>query len=135
MCVCDANFRKPETATRTLYAYKIVRPIRRGEYSSVMPPDCRFPQFVDWPHQRVGITKLYELNRPCRSLFANTPGIYCYARKKDALRHARTSLGMRTVIKVRIRKGTRFVRGSFGVTSSGVGTINAEEITPIQEIN
>lgn len=76
----------------------------------------------------------YALGVAAVSDMDETPGIYCCTSEKRARRIARTFgvSGRYKVLKVRIPKGTKIVRGSMRDERGGM--INAEKIVPMEEV-
>lgn len=133
MCV-RADFEKPEVTTRTTYAYKLVRHVaRRSSYTSYLHPFNRLSQ-TSIPGDTGKITR-YQIGERVTSNFDITPGFYCFASLKEARRrHSPDRFDVIRLLKVRIPKGTKIVRGWYRSGSRWCRTINAETIIPLGEV-
>lgn len=142
MCV-DADFTKIEKTKRTLYAYKTVRKLSKYQhpmltYCSFVYSGNRLPQVGAGvrkdPRRFAGKMLEYALQEMSVSRFSESPGIYCFTSREDAYRYAgHCARGTFAVLKVRIPKGARVVRGTIG-SSTARKTINAEVVIPIKEV-
>jgi len=120
MCV-SADFSDVKVASRDMIIYKVCRAGIYGHFVSMHHPGRRIHQIGGF--NIIGGIKEYKVGEETESPLGETPGIYCYRKRGN---EAKGYLGHSNliVIKIRVKKGTRYVKGVY----YGRETINAEKV-------
>lgn len=124
--MCVSNITEIEVLEEDLVAYKITDCARFSRLS----PSGRALQtgFADR-----GIYLYYDIGLTLKSSFEDTPGMYCFVHKEDALKD---KFGNEHLLEVRIPKGTR-IKGATGKlyrNDMPVEVLLAEELVALREV-